>query len=121
MLIAICFPCFSLVKMPLNYIKSQKGNDLLVHDGFIYQKNWEKNDTVYWKCVESRKGCRRTCRVEQGLIQDIKEHDHPQETKKVEVRAACNALCQQATESHDAPRQMVAGILAGMSEAAIGK
>ncbi len=51
--------------MPLDFIKSEKGKDLLVDRGFIYRHR-RTNDNlgkIIWRCIESDtdKKCRGGC------------------------------------------------------------
>jgi len=51
--------------MPLEFVKSQRGKDLLVHGGFIYKKDREGKEKMIWRCNEI-KNCPGRAHTMQG-------------------------------------------------------
>lgn len=41
--------------MPLDFIKSERGRNMLVHDGYVYRFESQNNKKTMWKCVENLK------------------------------------------------------------------
>lgn len=52
--------------MPLEFVKSQRGKDLLVHGGFIYKKDREGKEKMIWRCNEI-KNCPGRAHTMQGI------------------------------------------------------
>ena len=40
--------------MPLHFVKSRKGNDLLNHDGFVYNHLRKNKSNFVWECVKRK-------------------------------------------------------------------
>lgn len=53
--------------MSLQFIKSQRGHDLLIHDGFIHKRERTIGEKVIWRCNES-KNCTGRAHTMQGKI-----------------------------------------------------
>lgn len=53
--------------MSLQFIKSQRRHDVLIHDGFIHKQNRTISDKIIWKCNES-KNCTGRAHTMQGKI-----------------------------------------------------
>ena len=62
----------------LDNFKRSNGNILRTTDGFKFSKYKVKGDTVYLRCVLSKKGCKGTGKlnIETNLIYPISMHNH---------------------------------------------
>ncbi|KAL3696796.1 hypothetical protein R1sor_010872 [Riccia sorocarpa] len=105
------------------YIKSQKGNDQLVFNGYFFEEDSRKNDEhIYWRCVETNRGCKgRVIQDESGMREGRNEHDHPPRTMEIEVRRALDEIRSQAGTQHaETPHSVVAGVISGVAEDVLG-
>jgi len=41
--------------MSLEFVKSERGANNLVHRGFVFQIDVKTGDKIYWKCTRSKK------------------------------------------------------------------
>ncbi|KAL3692881.1 hypothetical protein R1sor_006532 [Riccia sorocarpa] len=105
------------------YIKSQKGNDQLVFNGYFFEEDSRKNDEhIYWRCVETKRGCKgRAIQDESGVREGRNEHDHPPRMMEIEVRRALGEIRSQAGTQHaETPHSVVAGVISGVTEDVLG-
>ena len=74
--------------MPLNFIQSRRGNDLLVYDGFVYTKEKISLDKIIWRCVEYDKHqCSGRYHTSDGeVIKIMGQHNHVVDAADIEVR-----------------------------------
>lgn len=60
--------------MVVEWVKTKFGNDALVVDGYLFDKNKENNGIVYWRCHDCRKVTAIT--EEHNLVSLKHEHNH---------------------------------------------
>src|ERR1700731_4719650 len=108
--------------MPLQFIKSSRGNNLLVNNGFIYRKEREKLDKIVWKCVEydSAKCAGRCLTINNDIVKLNENHNHVQNAVNIEKRRAIiqikRNILTQATTS-----QILAEVTAGLPDSVVGQ
>lgn len=108
--------------MPLEFIKSNKGRDLLVVDGYTFRRDKAVKRKSYWKCSDYDKfKCRSRCRTEGDDIVKVSTHNHVPDSAKVEVRRAMTKVKAQAKATQEATHQIVAATLRDVSTAAAGQ
>lgn len=76
----------------LKYIKSEKGNDILVNEGFMY--HFEKNglNKKMWRCVNCNKKCRGRIHLNNGEILKTVVHNHVPDNAQIEMKMAINEM-----------------------------
>ena len=64
--------------MSLEFVKSNRGADMLVHDGYSFNKEKSANNKIYWKCSEYRDTkCLARCITEDDVVRKSPcEHNH---------------------------------------------
>lgn len=68
------------------FVKSQKGNDLLAESGYIYKKERITKDKTIWKCVEYKKGCKGRVHTTNDNLNRIGSHNHVPSAANVEKK-----------------------------------
>ncbi|KAG2457941.1 CDD deaminase, partial [Polypterus senegalus] len=109
--------------MALEYVKSNKGADLLVVEGYTFRKEKTINGKLIWKCTEYRIGkCLSRCHTKNGLfVKRPSMHNHVPDVAKIETRKAIVDIKQRATSSTDGPHELVATATQGLSSAVVGQ
>ena len=70
----------------LIYFKSNKGNEKLLHEGFVCQINRVMGETCYWLCEQRlEKSCGRLI-VKNGIITKRRDHNHAPDRLSAEVQ-----------------------------------
>ncbi|XP_051775205.1 uncharacterized protein LOC127525924 [Erpetoichthys calabaricus] len=107
--------------MALEYVKSNKGADLLVFEGNTFRKEKTINGKHIWKCTEYRTGkCSSRCHTKNGLlVKRPSTHNHVPDVAKIETRKAIMDIKQRATSSTDGPQELVATATQGLSSAVV--
>lgn len=54
--------------MPLEFIKSQRGRDLLIYNGFIHKQEKTIENKIIWKCNEKKKCTGRAHTIQGKMI-----------------------------------------------------
>jgi hypothetical protein len=111
--------------MPLDFIKSEKGQDLLVDHGFIYRhrKTNENSGKIIWRCIEgdTDKKCHGGCHTVGDHITQRKDHNHAPDPAKVEARRAMNQVKDRALSSQEPTTNVIAYASSSLSQAACGQ
>ena len=98
-------------------IKSSKGRDKLLHEGFIFNFQRERYGKKQWRCqVKNCKG--RLHITTTNFLKKIGEHSHAAEIGAEEVLVFRVGIKRRAKESHDNPHRIIAEIAGKMSEIA---
>lgn len=63
--------CDNNIKMPLNFIQSQKGKPLLIFENHVYSVHRETENKVIWRCVEFKKYCLVRCHTSSAKSEGI--------------------------------------------------
>ncbi|CAI6369505.1 unnamed protein product [Macrosiphum euphorbiae] len=93
--------------MPLQFIKSQRGHDLLIHDGFIHKRERTIGEKVIWRCNES-KNCTGRAHTMQDSVIKYKEHKHVENRAKIEVKKTINKMKENAIPTIMPTRSLLA-------------
>lgn len=103
-------------------VKSTRGHEKLVYDGFMYAyDNVNFNNTVwFWRC-RNRNVCK--ARIHTGVnnytvIKTIDEHYHDSEASKIEADVAVTNLKRKVTECMEPTSTLINMCIALLSEAA---
>ena len=108
--------------MALEYVKSQKGHDLLVFRGFTFRREREHNGTIYWKCTDYRIAkCSGRVNVMDGRIIKSTSHNHVPDPAKIQARAVINQIKDRAKSTQEATHQIVAISTSSLSSAVCGQ
>ena len=93
----------------MEFIKSQKGKDLMTYNGFIYSTHSKSATTTYWVCTKYRAGkCRARCQVTDGEITTTGHHNHTANAAELQVRTRVTSMKAQAKSTQDLPCQIIA-------------
>ncbi|XP_072377879.1 uncharacterized protein [Diabrotica undecimpunctata] len=105
--------------MVLAFVKSQKGNNLLLYNGFLHKKERVVGEKTIWKCATYNK-CKCTGRVHTVVDEITKstEHNHVADTAKIEAKEACNRMKEVAQQLEHSTQGVVSEISQGLSLAA---
>lgn len=75
--------------MPLKYIKSRNGTNILVHQNYLYYRHTViREDKVSWRCILYGPSCRGRIKVEGDKIVKIVDHSHLPDEDEVKLREA---------------------------------
>ena len=105
--------------MPLEYIKSNKGSDILVIDNFTFVTEKIYKGKNLWKCTEYRTAkCKSRCHTMNDIItKQPTEHNHIPDVAKVKAKIVVNDLKETASTSTEATHQLIATTSVGLSQA----
>lgn len=77
--------------MEIEYIQSQRGQKLLIFEGYIYTKHSDKVTSMRWRC--QLRSCKGLIVVDlEDKILSFLEHDHPANMAKIEVLKVKNNI-----------------------------
>ncbi|GAB0093703.1 hypothetical protein DMENIID0001_088760 [Sergentomyia squamirostris] len=89
----------------LTFLKSFKGMDQLVHNGFIFQYERENNGKRIWSCILNHKvDCRGRVHTVGATVKEIKEHNHEPDKDEIIVRRCFNEIIEQANNEPEDPK-----------------
>lgn len=99
-----------------SYITSIRGKPKLLHKGFTYFKQLEREDKIYWRCTEYDV---LFCNGRVNMVNDniINETAHTHEPMPAEVKKQCliNSMKEAATTSTATPMSIVSNHVASVS------
>ncbi|CAI6348182.1 unnamed protein product [Macrosiphum euphorbiae] len=83
--------------MPLKFIKSQKGKNMSVYNGFLYSKHEVYENKIVWRCSDFKKfACKSRCHTtsedETGEILKYTDHSHAPNVAKSEAKGLVNEI-----------------------------
>jgi hypothetical protein len=109
--------------MPLQFIKSQKGHDLLSHNGFLFRKERSSTEKTIWKCVyyDSKKCPGRCHTSDNEVIKFTNNHNHVPDATTVPRRKVMLDIKEKATTSQATTHQVLAQATVGISQAVAGQ
>lgn len=98
--------------MSLHYVKSNKGRDLLLVDGYTYRFEKTINEKKHWKCTDYAKfKCRARCHTENEEVLKVSSHNHVQDAAKVEVRKTMDKVKTHGKSTQESTQQIIADAL----------
>ncbi len=104
--------------MPLQFIASTKpGHFKLVHDGYLYIKNKQKDFVTYWECEDRKCGARVASA--NGGVHVNKPHDHVPTPGRAESLIAKNRLKEAAASSREPAASIVNQVTSDMEFSAV--
>ncbi|XP_057323664.1 uncharacterized protein LOC130666566 [Microplitis mediator] len=104
--------------MPLKFVKSQKGKNLLVHEGYTYTCKTVNKKSITWRCNEhSRKfACSVIIHTSSqdkngNIIGDVPIHNHPADLADVKSKAIRSTLKRRAVSDDVGPIGVIADVV----------
>jgi hypothetical protein len=102
--------------MPLQFLKSQRGNQQLIYNGFIFRRERISPNKTFWKCVENYKRqngrelrCKGRCQTSNDeVIYHSDNHNHVPNTTEMKVKRIQHEIKQRAVEVSETPQQILA-------------
>ena len=111
-----------VVGMPLEFVKSNKGRNLLVVDGFTFRKETMIKTKTFWRCTEfERRKCRARCHTQDGNIVKITAHSHVPDAAKIETRKAMHLIKERACATQEPGHEIVATFSRSVGAAVAGQ
>jgi hypothetical protein len=107
----------------LTYVKSQKGKNMLKHDGYLFVQEKVIVDKTIWRCeLYAKKKCTARCHTQNGeVVHFISEHNHAVDVAKVKAREAMLEIKGQATTSQSTTRNVLSNVSISLSQAVQGQ
>src|SRR5271156_3304775 len=109
---------FFNLSFAMEFVKSQRGNDLGVHDGFIYKKEMVRGEKIYWVCCkyDSERCTGRCVTNDKGEnIVSTQQHNHTVDPAEAEKRKRLGKLKELAVATQDLPCQIIAEVVSQAS------
>ena len=101
------------------YIISEKGKPMLKIDGYLFVKDKQANNKIYWKCNKFASYCKsRTITNDGEVIKVPGEHNHSGDAVNVEVRSFMNRVKSDAKQARDSPQYVISSAASQLSESA---
>ena len=103
--------------MPLKFVRSTKGKNQLVHEGYIFNKDFTKSNKTYWKCIKYIDSCKGRAHTER-VIHHSDNHNHVPQAAKIGAKNVLAKIKEKAATNIDlTPQQIVATEIAGIPQA----
>src|ERR1043165_9981199 len=95
--------------MALEFVKSQKGKDFLVEEGYTFRNERISMVKTIWKCTNYRKHkCMARCHTEKGNIKrTIGVHNHVPDTAEIEARKTLQKMKDRAITTQESTHQLL--------------
>ncbi|XP_053234723.1 zinc finger protein 568-like [Podarcis raffonei] len=94
------------MKMALKYVKSRKGRDQLLHEGYLYRKERESKSKMVWKCADYHKSrCPGRVHTHHGKLVHSLPHDHPPPAKTAGTDAEMRGTKERPSSSQEPVRK----------------
>ena len=108
--------------MPLQFVKSQKGHDLLVHSGFTFRKEKDQPDKTIWKCIEYRTHkCPGRAHTSEGRILKSTIHNHVPDAAEPQTKQVISNIKERAKNTQESSHQIIADSTVGLSSSVSAK
>jgi hypothetical protein len=112
--------------MPLDFVKTEKGNSLLNVDGFLF---WEENKSkaarklIIWRCNKYRKlSCPARIHTDSSnIVTRLNEHNHAPDLAAVEARKTIERMKERAQNTRESTQTVMIGELSEVSNAVAPK
>uniref|UniRef100_A0A6P7GX96 Uncharacterized protein LOC114343419 n=1 Tax=Diabrotica virgifera virgifera TaxID=50390 RepID=A0A6P7GX96_DIAVI len=110
------------VEMVLTYVKSQKGANMLVYNGYIHRKEKTIDQKTIWKCAQYNKH-KCTGRVHTVGDEVVKStsHNHVADASILEAKKACNRMKELAHQVDLTTQGIIATVSQEVSVGATGQ
>jgi len=110
--------------MSLDFIKSEKGKDLFVDQGFVYryERLTDNSGKVIWRCIENAiNKCHGRCHTVGHHVTHRSDHNHAPDVAKMEARRVINKVKNSSMSSQDASTNTIAQASISISQAIAGQ
>lgn len=109
--------------MAMQEVTSSKGKRKLYIDGYLYIKDYKRNNNIYWKCENFKKTlCKsRVIESENGVIKHSQEHNHAGDAAKFEAEKILQTIREDAVDSRDTPHYIVSNSVNNIPKAVMAK
>jgi len=78
------------------FIKSERGSNILINDGYMYHLEKKGVQKTIWRCVTYKKKCRGRVHIVgelcNGNLFKIMDHNHVPDIAQIEVKTAVNEM-----------------------------
>src|SRR5262245_15081915 len=105
--------------MPLEFVKSQKGKDLLLLRGHLFVEERRTNETTTWKCTFYKK-IKCSARAKTNALEVIEEpehdHTHAPDLALAKAKKIVSELKERAADVQETTKQIVAGATTNISQ-----
>lgn len=92
--------------MDFEYIKGQRGNDVLVFEGFLYNKDKQRQEGIRWRC--QNRSCKGSLIItNSNLIINSVVHNHSNEVLKIEKLTILDKIKNRALETTESSSSIV--------------
>jgi len=109
--------------MSLQFVLSNKGHQLLKHDGYLFRKYQQSAASTYWRCsqFDSAK-CRGTAITSDGkVIKHADRHNHVRDAAVVEAKEVMAKIKEIATNSQESTNNVLAAGTINVAPSVSGK
>ena len=109
--------------MALKFVSSEKGRPKLLLDGYLYYKDKQVQERVYWKCERFRNikcGARVVTECD-SVLSMRSEHNHIGDAAHVEAEKVMTVIRDAARNTRDTPTYIVSSASIGASQGAVAK
>ena len=112
--------------MSIEFIKSEKGKDLLVYESFVYRNERTTEAKTIWKCEEYYKigNCKARIHLSldnQRILKQIGEHNHVPEKAKIEARKILRKIKEVAISTQTETNNIIAQASVNVTQSTIAQ
>ena len=112
--------------MSIEFIKSEKGKDLLVYESFVYRNERTTEAKTIWKCEEYDKigNCKARIHLSldnQRILKQIGEHNHVPEKAKIEARKILRKIKEVAISTQTETNNIIAQASVNVTQSTIAQ
>lgn len=103
--------------MPLTYMESEKGKQMLLFEGFIFYKDKVDKKKTYWKCKQFKSGsCHaRIQSADDEILKTVGIHNHSADAALTEAGNVINIMKVRVQNSFDSPNQIISSAAGDIS------
>lgn len=103
--------------MPLHFVKSTRGKDHILHDGYRFVMDKKMGDKTTWNCIKRRhNNCVARLHTSlDGILHYKNDHNHVPDAATIRAKQILAELKQSAANTSDTPLSIVATKTAGIS------
>lgn len=108
--------------MSVEYVKSEKGKSKLSLDGFLFVKDKQLANKIYWKCENFQKTKCKARIITDGInTKCTKEHNHGGDAASVEVAKIMEDIRNAAITTRDTPQFIISNHVHKISSSSVNK
>lgn len=103
--------CVSRVTMSSDFLVSERGNKLLVHNNYLYRRDREYAGKTFWRCVEYDKlCCLGRAHTQNDAVTKFTDHNHEADVAKVELKRHVNKMRSDTRTSQTSPKAILEAV-----------